>query len=60
MAHGSAWGEDVSVVVHHVPDSEEFGVGYEAVTMKGFPTVSSSPEAPPTPLRKRLTSSSPA
>ena len=37
VAHGSAWGEDVVVIVHHVPESEESEEGYEAVTMKGVP-----------------------
>src|SRR3712207_2388674 len=37
VAHGSAWGEDVTVLVHHVPESEESEEVYEAVTMKGVP-----------------------
>jgi hypothetical protein len=31
------WGQKVAVVVHHVPESEEFEGGYEAVTMAGVP-----------------------
>ena len=37
VAHGSTWGEDVTVIVHHVPESEESEEGYEATTMKGVP-----------------------
>jgi hypothetical protein len=37
VAHKSTWGEDVTVIVHHVPESEESEEGYEAVTMKGVP-----------------------
>ena len=37
VAHRSSWGEKVAVVVHHVPESEEYEGGYEAVTMEGVP-----------------------
>src|SRR5215211_3615674 len=37
VAHKSTWGEEVTVIVHHVPESEESEEGYEAVTMKGVP-----------------------
>ena len=37
VAHSSAWGEDVAVIVHHVPESEESEEGYEAATMQGVP-----------------------
>src|SRR5215203_5567794 len=33
----STWGEEVTVVLHHVPESEESEGEYEAVTMKGVP-----------------------
>ncbi len=31
------WGVKVTVVLHHVPENEEFEGGYEAVTMTGVP-----------------------
>ncbi len=37
VAHKDTWGEDVSVILHHVPESEESEESYEAVTMKGVP-----------------------
>jgi hypothetical protein len=37
VAHGSAWGDKVIVVLHHVPESEEAEEGYEAVTTTGIP-----------------------
>lgn len=33
----AAWGGKVTVVLHRVPESEEFEGGYEAVTMTGVP-----------------------
>jgi hypothetical protein len=33
----SAWGEHVTVILHHIPESEESESGYEAVTMTGVP-----------------------
>ncbi len=32
-----AWGSTVTVVLHRVPESEEFEGGYEAVTIIGVP-----------------------
>ena len=32
-----AWGGKVTVVVHYVPESEDFEGGCEAVTMMGVP-----------------------
>lgn len=32
------WGAKVTVIVHHVPESEDFEGGYEAVTMIVFHT----------------------
>lgn len=32
-----AWGGEVAVVVHHVPESEDYEGGYEATTMTGVP-----------------------
>jgi len=37
VAHRSTWGEEVTVIVHHVPESDESEGEYEAVTMKGVP-----------------------
>jgi hypothetical protein len=34
---GEDWGEKVTVVLHHVPESEDFEGGFEAVTMMGVP-----------------------
>lgn len=31
------WGNEVTVVVHHIPEDEDFEGGYEAVTMVGVP-----------------------
>ncbi|MBA2618622.1 MAG: hypothetical protein H0U91_10710 [Rubrobacter sp.] len=31
------WGEGVTVVLHHVPEDEDYEGGYEAVTMTGVP-----------------------
>jgi len=49
VAHRSSWGEKVTVIVHHVPESEESEGEYEAVTMKGVPhgvsITSSDPES---------------
>jgi hypothetical protein len=32
-----AWGSKATVVVHHVPESEDYEGGFEAVTMTGVP-----------------------
>lgn len=32
-----SWGERVTVIVHHLPETEDFEGGYEAVTMIGVP-----------------------
>ncbi len=37
VAHEGTWGDRVSVVLHHVPESEASESGYEAVTMVGVP-----------------------
>lgn len=37
VAHKSTWSDEVTVILHHVPESEESEEGYEAVTMKGVP-----------------------
>jgi hypothetical protein len=37
VAHKSTWGDTVTVILHHVPESEESESGYEAVTMVGVP-----------------------
>lgn len=37
VAHKSTWGDKVTVILHHVPESEESEECYEAVTMKGVP-----------------------
>lgn len=34
---GENWGEIVTVVLHYVPESEDFEGGFEAVTMGGVP-----------------------
>lgn len=31
------WGDRVTVIVHHILESEDFEGGYEAVTMMGVP-----------------------
>ena len=47
---GPEWGESVSVVLHHVPESEESEEAYEAVTMGGTPLgVSITAESPGNP-----------
>jgi hypothetical protein len=37
VAHRSSWGEEVTIVLHHIPESEESERGYGAVTMVGVP-----------------------
>jgi hypothetical protein len=37
VARRRGWDETVTVLLHHVPDSEEFEGGYEAETMKDVP-----------------------
>jgi hypothetical protein len=37
IAHTTTWGEEVTVIVHHIPESEDSEDGFEAVTMKGVP-----------------------
>lgn len=37
VAHRRAWGEKVTVVLHHLPESEDAEAGFEAVTMRGVP-----------------------
>lgn len=37
MQEIESWGERVAVVVHRVPETEDFEGGYEAVTMTGVP-----------------------
>ena len=37
VAHPHEWGEEVAVMLHQVPESEEGEGGFEAVTMKGVP-----------------------
>lgn len=37
MREIQSWGTRVTVVVHHVPETEDFEGGYEAVTMSGVP-----------------------
>lgn len=37
VARTAGWGESVSVVLYHIPESEEAEEGYEAITMKGVP-----------------------
>ena len=32
-----AWGDEVTVVMHHVPESEDYEGGYEATSMTGVP-----------------------
>lgn len=34
---GEGWDEKVTVVLHHVPESEDFEGGFEAVTIMGVP-----------------------
>lgn len=33
----STWSDEVSVILHHVPESEESEAAYEATTMRGVP-----------------------
>src|SRR5215203_7454570 len=37
VAHKSTWGDRVTVILHHVPESEASESGFEAVTMVGVP-----------------------
>jgi hypothetical protein len=37
VAHQLTWGEEATVILHHVPESEDSEAGFEAVTMKGVP-----------------------
>lgn len=37
VVHRSTWGEEVAVIVHRVPESEESEGGFEAVSVKGVP-----------------------
>lgn len=37
VAHSTTWGEGVTVVVYHIPESEDSEEAFEAVTMKGVP-----------------------
>ena len=37
VAAKRSWGDKVTVVLHHVPETEDFEGGYEAVTMVGVP-----------------------
>ena len=37
VVHESTWGDSVTIVLHHVPESEAGEGGYEAVTMAGVP-----------------------
>ena len=37
VARTGGWGEKVTVILHHIPESEESEEGYEAITMKGIP-----------------------
>ncbi len=37
MKEIQGWDERVTVVVHHMPDTEDFEGGYEAVTVTGVP-----------------------
>lgn len=32
-----AWDDEVTVMMHHIPESEDYEGGYEATTMKGVP-----------------------
>jgi hypothetical protein len=45
VVHKSGWGEKVTVVLHHIPESEESESGYEAVTMVGVPHGVSDPDS---------------
>ncbi len=37
IAERKEWGEKVTIMLHHVPESDEFEGGYEAVTIAGVP-----------------------
>jgi hypothetical protein len=37
VARTGGWDEKVTVILHHIPESEESEEGYEVVTMKGVP-----------------------
>jgi len=37
VARTGTWGEKVTVILHHIPESEEHEGGYEVVTMTGVP-----------------------
>ncbi len=37
VARSRNWGEQVTVILHHIPESEESEGEYEALTMKGVP-----------------------
>ncbi len=37
VAHPSEWPDAVTVHVHHVPESQDYEAGYEALTMRGVP-----------------------
>jgi hypothetical protein len=37
VAQKSTWGDEVKIILHHVPESEESEEGYEAVTVSGIP-----------------------
>lgn len=37
VVHPNTWGGEVTVVLHHIPESEDSEAGFEAVTMKGVP-----------------------
>lgn len=37
VARTGTWGDTVSVILHHIPESEEYEGGYEAETMAGVP-----------------------
>ena len=37
VAHPPTWGEEATVILHHVPENEDSEAGFEAVTMKGVP-----------------------
>ncbi len=54
---GPEWGDKVTVLVHHVPESEESEGGYEAVTMSGVPlgvSVLTEADSPPEALERLL------
>ena len=37
VAHPSTWEGEVTVLLHHIPESEDSEASFEAVTMKGVP-----------------------